>query len=229
MDQEKYTIKDLNVDERPMERLINYGVSELSNQELLAILIGSGTRKRNALELSKHMLDEVFVNKELLFASVEELMQVEGIGVSKATRILSGLELGRRLGMIDAYDRISYNSPDTVADYFYHYYKHSSTEEFVILILDSKNKLIAIDTISIGTINSTIVHPREVFKSAIKRSANSIILVHNHPSGDPNPSQEDIMISKRLKEVGEIVGIKVLDHIIVGANRHISLKERNIL
>lgn len=226
---DNFTIKDLDKNKRPMEKLINQGVNELSNYELLAILIGSGTKKMNAIELSKHMLFEVFQEKQLLFASVEELMQISGIGISKATRILAGLELGRRLGMLDSYDKISYNSPDTVAEYFYHYYKHTSTEEFVILILDSKNKLIAIDTISIGTINSTIVHPREVFKSAIKRSANSIILVHNHPSGDPSPSQEDIMISKRLKEVGELIGIKVLDHIIVGTNKHLSLKEKNLI
>lgn len=229
MNDRKINIKDLDVNERPMEKMIMLGPECLTNHELLAILIGTGSKYRNALDLSRYILNEVFLRNELLFASVEELMQVNGIGVSKATRVLAGLELGRRLGMIDTYERISYNNPETVAEYFYHYYKHSTTEEFVIMILDSKNKLIALDTISVGTINSTLVHPREVFKNAIKRSANSIILVHNHPSGDPNPSNEDIAISKRLREVGEIVGIKVLDHIIIGANRHVSLKEKNIL
>lgn len=229
MEERKINIKDLDVNERPMEKLMMLGPKCLTNYELLAILIGSGSKYKNALELSKYILDQAFIKNQLLFASVEELMQVNGIGVSKSTRILAGLELGRRLGMIDTYDQISYNSPDTVAEYFYYHYKHSTIEEFVILILDSKNKLIALDSISVGTINSTLVHPREVFKNAIKRSANSIILVHNHPSGDPSPSNEDILISKRLKEVGEIVGIKVLDHIIIGSNRHVSLKEKNII
>ncbi|MDO5027314.1 MAG: DNA repair protein RadC [Tissierellia bacterium] len=229
MDDKKINIKDLDVCDRPMEKLVSSGVKNLTNYDLLAILIGSGNREQNALDLAKTILNEKFRKSQLLFASIEELMSVKGIGLSKATRILAGLELGRRLGMVNTYDRISYNSPDSVAEYFYHHYKHSSNEEFVILILDSKNKLIDLDTVSIGTINSTIVHPREVFKNAIKKSANSIILVHNHPSGDPRPSDEDIKISKRLIEVGNIIGIKVLDHIIVGANRHVSLREENII
>lgn len=223
------TIKDLSKEKRPMEKLLSFGVDNLSNKELLAILIGSGTRELNAIELANKLLDFDFVNSQLLFATVEELMQIKGIGISKATRIVAGLELGKRLSMVDRYDQISYNSPQTVAEYFYSHYLQSSTEEFVVLILDSKNKLIALETISVGTINSTIVHPREVFKGAIKRSANAIILVHNHPSGDPTPSEEDIKITRRLAEVGQIVGIQVLDHIIVGKNRHVSLRERNIL
>ncbi|NLW53039.1 MAG: DNA repair protein RadC [Tissierellia bacterium] len=229
MEVNKKTIKDLSEEKRPMEKLINYGVANLSDKELLAILIGSGTRDHNAIELAQKILEEDFLDNQLLFASVEELMQIKGIGISKSTRIVAGLELGKRLGMIDRYNQISYNNPETVAEYFYSHYQQSSTEEFVVLILDSKNKLIALETISVGTINSTIVHPREVFKGAIKRSANAIILVHNHPSGDPTPSDEDIRITKRLAEVGEIVGIKVLDHIVVGKNRHISLRERNII
>ena len=223
------TIKDLSKEKRPMEKLLSFGVDNLSNKELLAILIGSGTRELNAIELANKLLDFDFVNSQLLFATVEELMQIKGIGISKATRIVAGLELGKRLSMVDRYDQISYNSPQTVAEYFYSHYLQSSTEEFVVLILDSKNKLIALETISVGTINSTIVHPREVFKGAIKRSANAIMLVHNHPSGDPTPSEEDIKITRRLAEVGQIVGIQVLDHIIVGKNRHVSLRERNIL
>lgn len=229
MEVNKKTIKDLSKEKRPMEKLINYGVANLSDKELLAILIGSGTRDHNAIELAQKILEEDFLDNQLLFASVEELMQIKGIGISKSTRIVAGLELGKRLGMIDRYNQISYNNPETVAEYFYSHYQQSSTEEFVVLILDSKNKLIALETISVGTINSTIVHPREVFKGAIKRSANAIILVHNHPSGDPTPSDEDIRITKRLAEAGEIVGIKVLDHIVVGKNRHISLRERNII
>ena len=229
MDNERIKIKDLEKDKRPMEKLIKEGVKEISNQELLAILIGSGTREKNAIDLADELLNRKFVDNQLLFASVEELMENKGIGLAKATRILAGLELGRRLAMIDKFDRISYNSPESVAEYFYDHYSHSPREEFVALILDSKNKLISIDTISIGTINTTIVHPREVFKNAIKRSANAVILVHNHPSGDPTPSKEDIQITKRLFEVGEIVGINVLDHIVIGANRHYSFKEKGLI
>lgn len=220
---------DIVEEDRPMEKLIRLGIGQLTNDELLAILIGSGTRDLSALDLAREILDDIFPGKTLLYSLVDELMEIKGIGKSKATRILAGLELGRRLGMKDRMEEISYNSPDTVAQYFYEHYKHSSTEEFVILILDSKNKLIAIDTISVGTINYTVVHPREVFKNAIKRSANSIILVHNHPSGDPNPSSEDIRVTKRLVEVGKLLGINVLDHIVVGANKHISFKEKNLI
>jgi len=229
MNLEKIRIKDLEEGKRPMEKLMSHGVEALSNIELLAILIGSGTKDKNALEISEQILNEDFCGKLLLYASVEELIKIKGIHIAKASRILSGLELGRRLGKIDKSEQISYNNPNSVAEYFYNHYQHSTTEEFVILILDSKNKLIAIDSISKGTINSTIVHPREVFKNAIKKSANSIILVHNHPSGDPTPSDEDISITKRLKTCGEIIGINVLDHIIVGANKHISLREKNII
>lgn len=229
MEVEKLTIKDMDEESRPMEKLFVKGAQALANEELLAILVGSGTKDQNAIELSRYLLENVFVKKELLFATPSELMEVKGIGVTKATRIVAGLELGRRLGMIDSYEKISYSSPDTVAEYFYNHYKHTSNEEFVILLLDSKNKLIAMETISVGTINQTLVHPREVFRRAIKRSANAVILVHNHPSGDPTPSHEDVLISKRLKEVGDLVGIKVLDHIIVGSHRHTSLRERNII
>lgn len=225
----KFNIKDLDENDRPMEKLMILGTQGVDNYELLAILIGSGTKNQNALELSKHILDNIFRRDQLLFASANELMEISGIGMSKATRIIAGLELGRRLGMIEAYNQISFNNPKSIAEYFYYYYKHTTIEKFNILMLDTKNKLIARNTISIGTINSTIVHPREVFKNAIKKSANSIILVHNHPSGDPRPSEEDIKITKRLKEVGEIMGIMVLDHIIIGDNRYVSLKEINIL
>lgn len=225
----KNTIKNLEVDERPREKLLKYGVDKLTNIELLAILIGSGTAEYNALDLARLILEEAFPSKELLYASVEELTNIKGVQLAKATRILSGLELGRRLGKIDSYDKISYNSPESVAKYFYSHYQDSCTEEFMIMILDSKNKLIAIDSVSKGTVNQTLVHPREVFKNPIKRSANGIILVHNHPSGDPKPSDEDIEITKRLYKAGEILGIKVLDHIIIGSNKYLSFREQNIM
>lgn len=223
------TIKELNKEDRPMEKLIAHGVSNLQNEELLAILIGSGTKEQNAIALAKHILEDIFEANQLLYASVEELMQIKGIGQAKATRLIAGLELGKRLGMMDRYDKIAYNNPQTVAEYFYNHYLDASTEEFMILMLDSKNKMIGIDSISVGTINQTLVHPREVYKNPIKRSANAIILVHNHPSGDPMPSEDDIRITKRLIEAGEIIGIRVLDHIIIGANRHLSMKERNYI
>lgn len=141
MEVNKKTIKDLSEEKRPMEKLINYGVANLSDKELLAILIGSGTRDHNAIELAQKILEEDFLDNQLLFASVEELMQIKGIGISKSTRIVAGLELGKRLGMIDRYNQISYNNPETVAEYFYSHYQQSSTEEFVVLILDSKKQV----------------------------------------------------------------------------------------
>ena len=224
-----YTIKEISKNDRPMEKLYNYGKEVLSDSELLAIILGSGHKNKNAIFLADEILKVYFKDKNLLFASVDQLMEINGIGLSKASRIIAGLELGKRLSKQEAMNNMSLTSPDSVANYLFEHFRDSYREEFLILILDTKNKIKASKTVSIGSINQTLVHPREVFRFAITNNANSIILSHNHPSGDPSPSNEDILITKRLQEAGKLIGIKVLDHIIIGHDKYISLREKKII
>ncbi|WP_297377814.1 DNA repair protein RadC [uncultured Helcococcus sp.] len=224
-----YTIKEISKNDRPMEKLYNYGKEVLSDSELLAIILGSGHKNKNAIFLADEILKVYFKDKNLLFASIDQLMEINGIGLSKASRIIASLELGKRLSKYETMNNISLTSPDSVANYLFDHFRDSYREEFLILILDTKNKIKASKTVSIGSINQTLVHPREVFRFAITNNANSIILSHNHPSGDPSPSHEDILITKRLQEAGKLIGIKVLDHIIIGHDRYISLREKKII
>ena len=224
-----YTIKEISKNDRPMEKLYNYGKEVLSDSELLAIILGSGHKNKNAIFLADELLKVYFKDKNLLFASIDQLMEINGIGLSKASRIIAALELGKRLSKQETMNNISLTSPDSVANYLFDHFRDSYREEFLILILDTKNKIKASKTVSIGSINQTLVHPREVFRFAITNNANSIILSHNHPSGDPSPSHEDILITKRLQEAGKLIGIKVLDHIIIGHDRYISLREKKII
>lgn len=226
---EHFRIKEISENERPMEKLLHYGVENLSNSELLAILIGSGTRNKNALSLANEILYKKFPNKELLYTSVEKLMEVDGIGLSKSSRILSGLELGKRLAKVEKLSDISITNPDTVAEYLFEHFRDSYKEEFCILLLDTKNKIISLQTVSVGTINQSLVHPREVFRHAIMRNANSIMLSHNHPSGDPRPSKEDILVTERLLEAGKYIGIPILDHLVIGDRKYVSLREKNLV
>lgn len=224
-----YTIKEISKNDRPMEKLYNYGKEVLSDSELLAIILGSGHKNKNAIFLADEILKVYFKDKNLLFASIDQLMEINGIGLSKASRIIASLELGKRLSKYETMNNISLTSPDSVANYLFEHFRDSYREEFLILILDTKNKIKASKTVSIGSINQTLVHPREVFRFAITNNANSIILSHNHPSGDPSPSHEDILITKRLQEAGKLIGIKVLDHIIIGNDKYISLREKKII
>lgn len=224
-----YTIKEISKNDRPMEKLYNYGKEVLSDSELLAIILGSGHKNKNAIFLADELLKVYFKDKNLLFASIDQLMEINGIGLSKASRIIAALELGKRLSKQETMNNMSLTSPDSVANYLFDHFRDSYREEFLILILDTKNKIKASKTVSIGSINQTLVHPREVFRFAITNNANSIILSHNHPSGDPSPSHEDILITKRLQEAGKLIGIKVLDHIIIGNDKYISLREKKII
>lgn len=225
----EYRIKEINQNERPMEKVLLYGVNSLSNSELLAILIGSGTKKKNAIILADELLKFKIKDKDLLYTSVEKLMEIDGIGLSKATRILAGLELGKRLSKIDKFNSVSLSDPDSVANYLFEYFRDSYKEEFCVLLLDTKNKIIAIQNVSVGTINQSLVHPREVFRYAIMKNSNSIILCHNHPSGDPTPSREDILITERLIMAGDYIGIKILDHLIIGDKNYVSLREKDLV
>lgn len=228
--QKSFTIKELPETERPREKLYKNGAEALSNEELLAIIIRTGSRKESALELSKRVISKD--NRGLVYlmdTTMQELMEINGIGECKASQILAAIEIGKRINHQAALERFKVNNPASVADVFMDDMRYLQREHFRIVLLDTKNQIIALEEISIGTLNASIVHPRDVFKVAIKRNSNSIILIHNHPSGDPTPSKEDINITNRLIDVGELVGIRVLDHIIIGDKRHISFKKDKII
>lgn len=225
-----YTIKDMPESERPREKLISYGVESLSNAELLALIIRTGNRQDTAIELGQKILSmDSRGLTHLSEVSAEQLMEINGVGKTKAAQILATIEIGKRLSRFSAQDKIKVSSPIVLVNLLMDEMKYLNKEHFRIAILDTKNQILTIEAISIGTLNASIVHPRDVFYAAIRRSANSIILIHNHPSGDPHPSNEDINITKRLVDAGNLLGIKVLDHIIIGDNKYISFKEKNLI
>jgi len=219
-------IKDVPLEDRPRERLLQFGSSHLSNRELLAILLGSGTRTESVMSLSNRVLLHFDGLKLLNEATIEELTAIKGIGNAKGVLILAALELGRRLNQYRPQEKYFIRSPEDGADYVMEEMRQLKQEHFVVLFLDTKNQIIHRQTIFIGSLNASIVHPREVFREAVRRSAASIICIHNHPSGDPAPSQEDIQVTRRLVEAGKMMGIELLDHLIIGDRRFVSLKEK---
>lgn len=223
-----YKIKELKENDRPREKLKLYGRKSLNETELLALLIGSGYMGKNALELAGMICKELNYN-DIGSLTLEELMSIKGIGIGIASRLIAAFELGIRISQKRADEKISYNNPKTIADSFMELLRYEKKEFFYALIFDTKNKLISKEEICIGHLNAALIHPREIFKNAIKKSANSIILIHNHPSGDPSPSKEDILITKRLIKSGEILGINILDHIIIGDGIYISMKKENMI
>lgn len=222
----RYTIKDIPADMRPREKLLRYGPGILSVQELLAIIIRTGSRDANAIQLAESILYQFKDLRGVNNAGIEELCAAAaGIGNAKAAQIKAALELGRRLNQQDS-QVVRIKSPQDVAAWVMEDLRYLQHEQFRILLLNTKNVIIACEEVSRGSLNSSIVHPREVFARAIRRSAAAVILVHNHPSGDPTPSQEDINITRRLVEVGRLVGIEVLDHLVIGDGVFASLKEK---
>ncbi|MDP1417364.1 DNA repair protein RadC [Peribacillus simplex] len=222
-------IRDYPKEERPRERFLQDGPQSLSNQELIALLLRTGSREESVLQLSGRLINSFKGLRLLKEASVEELTVIKGIGEAKAIQILASVELGRRINKLNDQDRYVIRSPEDGANYCMEEMRFLSQEHFVCLYLNTKNQVLQKTTVFIGSLNASIVHPREVFKEAFKRSAASIICLHNHPSGDPSPSREDIEVTKRLVECGKIIGIEVLDHIIIGEHKYVSLKEKGYL
>src|SRR5690625_1549338 len=188
-------IKDVPKGDRPRERLLKYGANHLSNQELIAIILGSGTKDESVMTLSNRVLMHFEGLRLLNDATIEELTAIKGIGPAKGVMILAAIELGKRLNQYKPTDRYIIRSPEDGANYVMEEMRSLEQEHFVVLFLNTKNQVIDRQTIFIGSLNSSIVHPREVFREAVRRSAASIICAHNHPSGDPTPSQEDIHVS----------------------------------
>ncbi|MFC0299879.1 DNA repair protein RadC [Virgibacillus soli] len=222
-------IKDVPKQDRPRERLLNLGAEHLSNQELIAILLGSGTRDESVTTIATRVLMHFEGLKLLKDATIEELTAIKGIGDAKGVVILAALELGKRLNKFKPDEQYVIRSPEDGADYVMEEMRTLKQEHFVAIFLNTKNQIIHRQTIFIGSLNASIVHPREVYREAIKRSAASIIVAHNHPSGDPTPSQEDIHVTRRLAESGKMIGIELLDHLIIGDRKFVSLKEKGYL
>lgn len=222
-------MKHVPVEERPRERLLTYGSSHLSNQDIIAILIGSGTKKESAFDLSNRILMHFDGLKLLRDATYEELSAIKGIGKAKGVTILAAIELGRRLHQFQPEDQFTIKSPADGADFIMEEMRHLNQEHLVAMFLNTKNQIIHRQTIFIGSLNASIVHPREIFREAVRRSAASVICAHNHPSGDPTPSQEDIHVTRRLVEAGKIMGIELLDNLIIGNQSYVSLKEKGYM
>ncbi|AIF66931.1 RadC family protein [Terribacillus saccharophilus] len=222
-------IKSVPKEDRPRERLLELGPAHLSNAELFAILLGSGTRDESVTLLAQRLLMHFEGLQLLRDATIEELTAIKGIGTAKGVLILAAIELGQRLYRYKPAERYTIRSPKDGADYVMEEMRNLSQEHFVVLFLNTKNHIIHRQTIFIGSLNASIVHPREIFREAVRRSAASIICAHNHPSGDPSPSQEDIHVTKRLLECGKMIGIELLDHLVIGDRKFISLKEKGYL
>ncbi|QCT01975.1 DNA repair protein RadC [Paenibacillus algicola] len=222
-------LRDIPHDERPRERMMAYGASALSHAELLAILLRTGTRQESAVHVAQRILQQAGSIRELSDLSITELTQIKGIGPAKAVQLKAGIELGRRMSGFKRGEPVIIRSPRDAADLLSEELRSLHKEHFVCLFLNTKNHVIAQETLSIGSLNAAVVHPREVFRAAIKSSCASLVCAHNHPSGDPTPSPEDIALTTRLVEAGSIIGIDVLDHIIIGDGSFVSLKERGLM
>nr|WP_209121976.1 DNA repair protein RadC [Alkalihalobacillus sp. BA299] len=229
MTKQSFLIRDVPYHERPRERLLAEGAKFLSNQELLAIILRTGSKEESVLQLAHRVLQKFDGLTMLKEATVEELQEIKGIGEAKAVEVCAVLELGRRISSLKLEERYVIRSPEDVSRYVMEDMRSLTQEHFVCLYLNTKNHVLHRETIFIGSLNASIVHPREVFKEALRRSAASFICLHNHPSGDPTPSREDIEVTKRLGECGKILGIELLDHVIIGDRTYISLKEKGYL
>lgn len=223
------TIKQLPAHERPRERLIQSGDEYLTDAELLGIIIRDGTTNYSAVDLAQELLSKYGDFRKLSSVSIGELCKVRGIGPARAAQIKASLAIAKRFSTISVRPSQQFKCSRDIFDHFHERLREKKQEIFFIILLDNKNRIIKELTISAGSLTSSIVHPREVFNPAIKESAVSVIFVHNHPSGDPEPSKEDIQMTRRLLEVGDVVGIKVLDHIIIGNECFVSLKDKGII
>lgn len=218
---------DLPADDRPRERLLRHGAPALSNRELLAILIGTGTRRASALDVAERVLAGGL--HEVAARSALDLAGERGVGVAKAARIVAALELGGRLASNGRPQAPTFRTPEDAARYLLPRYASRPVESFGLLALDVRHRLRREAVVSIGGLTSSLVHPREVFQEAVLARAVGLVLFHNHPSGDPEPSAEDLALTRRFVAAGALMGIEVLDHLILGAGRFVSLKQRGAL
>lgn len=225
-----YRMKELPDSEKPYERCLKYGVSVLSDAELLSVIMRTGSKNQNSLQLAQTVLQRGQQNLlNLHTLSIDELRQIPGIGKVKAIQLKCVAELSKRMVMTCYRRDLQINDPASIAGYYMEQFRHETREKLMLAMFDTKNHFLGDDIVSVGTVNSSLVSPREIFIKALKRQAVSIILLHNHPSGDPNPSGEDIRTTAKVKECGRMLGITLADHIIIGDNRYFSFLEQDIL
>jgi len=223
------SIKDWPEVERPRERLLREGANSLSTAQLLAIILRTGGKGRSALDLAIEVLDTFGDLTKIEVASLIEFNSVKGMGTAKIAQLKAAFELGRRLAEEPFTRGPVFSSSRDVYAYFHGRFKNLKKEVFCCVLLDAKNRILKDCRVSEGTLTNSLIHPREAFKDAIRESAASVIFVHNHPSGDPSPSREDILVTERLVSVGEVIGIRVLDHVITGDEKYTSMKEKGYI
>ena len=229
MENKTYTVRDLPIEERPRERLQKVGVDNLSTQELLALIIEKGGKGQSVLTLAQNLLAHFGNLNNIKNASIEELKKVKGIGFATACKLQAAFKLGEKAeSQIIKYGE-KIGGPEDVFNLLKNEIGNKKKESFYILSLTTRNNLISVDKVSTGTLSASLAHPREVFIPAIKNSASSVIIAHNHPSGDPQPSEDDLAITKRLVEAGKILGIEVIDHIIVTNDGYFSFKDKGLI
>lgn len=225
-------IKEMKKEERPYEKCLCYGADNLTNAELLAVLLRTGTKGMSSLELARNLLHTPAGEDDILNIhqlTLPKLKKIKGIGTVKAVQILCLSELAKRLAKTSAKEGLVFQIPSSIAEYYMEEMRHQKQEFMKLLMLNTKSKLIGEKNVSKGTVNASLVSPRELFIEALECNAVSIILLHNHPSGDPTPSREDILLTKRIKEAGKLIGIELLDHIIIGNNCYMSFAEEKLL
>jgi DNA repair protein RadC len=215
--------------DRPREKLARLGAAALGDNELMAIVIGQGQAQASALDVANALLTAVGGIECLSRARLGDLVQIRGFGAARAAQVLAAAELGRRIATRGGRARVQVTNPRSVAEFLMPQYGNGSVEQFGIVLLDTKHKVLQTTILSVGTLDASIVHPREIFREAAAGSAAAIVLFHNHPSGDPEPSREDRRLTERLIAAGVLMGIDVLDHIILGDGRYFSFREKGTL
>ena len=221
-------VREMPEEERPRERLMTVGPEGLKDAELLAILFRTGTREEGAVALAERALRHFQGLRGMARAAIEQLCEVKGLGKVKAIEIKAALELGRRLAVFSETDRRKIRGAEDVVRFLMPVFKEYEVEQFKVVLMNTKNEVVRTVDISYGTADRALAMPRDVFRQAVREGVTAIIACHNHPSGDPEPSQDDILLTRRLKEAGEVIGISLLDHIIFGDGRYVSMKEREL-
>ncbi len=224
----KYRISDMVEDDKPRERLASFGPAALSNSELIAILIRVGVKGESAIQVGNRLLKKYNGLRGLYRAPFSELQNEHGLGLAKSAQLKAAIELGRRLTLESPHDRPSIGSPKEAADLVLYEMSILEQEEFRVMLLDRRNKVMETNTLYIGSVSSSQVRISEVFKEAVRKNSSSVILFHNHPTGDPTPSADDISVTRAIIQAGKILDIEVLDHIIIGAGVFTSMKEKGL-
>jgi DNA repair protein RadC len=222
-------MKELAPHDRPREKLARAGVSALGDNELVALVLGSGVRGRGALAVAQELLDIAGGVHGLVHVALDELRRVNGVGATRAARLLAAIELGRRAVISGGGERPKLSSPAAVGRYLLPLYGGYHVERFGVVLLDARNRLIRTAILSVGSVDASIAHPREIFREAALASAATVVVFHNHPSGDPQPSMDDVLLTRRLKEAGVVMGIELADHVVLGDGRWFSFRDANRL